>query len=187
MSFTEIKTPDSALAGLITQALAKLESYQKTGNPNWLLVDTHEQRLILLTGATAVGAWPISTAAVGLDNRQDSGGTPPGVHHIAQKIGSGSPAGTVFCSREPTGEVWPSDQATDGDLILTRILTLAGCEPGLNQGEGVDSLARYIYLHGTNHEDQIGQPVSHGCVRLTNADICDVFDQIAQGDPVVII
>ncbi len=187
MSFTKITEPDINLTGLISQALAKLDSYLGLTTGCWLLVDVAGQRLVLLDGSTPQGTWPVSTAAAGLDNRQDSGGTPTGVHRIAEKIGADSPAGTVFSSRKPTGSIWQAGQETTDDLILTRILTLDGCEPGVNQGPGVDSLARYIYLHGTNHENLIGQPVSHGCVRLTNADVSDAFAQIAQGDPVVII
>ncbi|MFT5233711.1 MAG: lipoprotein-anchoring transpeptidase ErfK/SrfK [Candidatus Krumholzibacteriia bacterium] len=153
----------------------------------WLLVDVHAQRLWLMKQTEAHSTWPISTSAVGLDSRQDSGGTPPGVHRIAGKIGQGKPSGTVFESRQPTGKIWLPDEARDDDLILTRILTLTGCEPGLNQGGSVDSMERYIYLHGTNHEAQIGQPVSHGCVRLTNGDICQLFDLVSEGDAVVII
>ncbi len=153
----------------------------------WLLVDVVQQRLVLVRGRSPHGTWPVSTAAAGLDNRQDSGGTPPGVHRIARKIGADSAQGTVFASREPTGQTWQPGQNPTDDLILTRILTLNGCEPGVNQGPGIGSLERYIYLHGTNDEERIGEPVSHGCVRLTNTDICDVFDQVEEGDPVVII
>ncbi len=187
MSFTKITAPDLDLAQLIAEATVKLAGYDSGANRRWLLVDTAGQRLALVHGQTPSGTWPVSTAAAGLDNRQDSGGTPPGAHRIVQKIGADSPGGTIFVSRQPTGEIWRPGTANPDDLILTRILTLAGCEVGLNQGPGVDSLARYIYLHGTNHEQHIGQPVSHGCVRLTNSDICDVFDQVEEGDPVVII
>lgn len=154
--------------------------------PRWLLVNVAAQTVTLLHGREPAAAWPVSTAAVGLDARQDSGGTPPGVHRIADRIGAGTAPGTVFESREPTGEIW--EGADDPrDLILGRILTLDGCEDGVNRGEGVDSLARYIYLHGTNHEDRIGEPCSHGCVRLRRADIVAVFDQVAVGDPVVVV
>jgi len=193
MSFNELPTPDVKLDALIAQALEKFNGYPAGADRRWLLVDVFEQRLVLVQGNTPRGAWPVSTAQAGLDNRQDSGGTPPGAHQVVHKIGTGSPVGTVFDSREPTGQIWRpddngrSDHDQPDDLILTRILTLAGCEPGLNQGPGIDSQERYIYLHGTNDEQHIGEPVSHGCVRLTNADICDVFDQIQEGDPVVII
>jgi UDP-N-acetylmuramate--alanine ligase len=118
----------------------------------------------------------------------------------------------VFESRRPTGQVWqssaarpdepsfptgaapevgagdaPAPSSGDADLILSRILTLAGQEEGVNRGHGCDSQARYIYIHGTNHEDRIGQPVSHGCVRLTNTDVIDLFAKVEEGDPVVIV
>lgn len=189
MSFSEIPGPEAELEAMITQAVAKIASYIGSDSTRWLLVDTARQRLVLINGRTPVGAWPVSTARVGLDNRQDSGGTPPGVHRVAQKIGAGCPLGTVFASRRDTGRIWPRDAEPNAqdDLILTRVLTLTGCEPGLNQGPGVDSEARYIYLHGTNDEAHIGEPVSHGCVRLTNADIVQVFDLINEGDPVVVV
>jgi hypothetical protein len=136
--------------------------------------------------------WPVSTAAVGLDNRQDSGGTPPGLHRIHRKIGTEAETGMIFESRQATGIMWRADAdppaaKPESDLILTRILTLDGCEEGINRGPGVDSLERYIYIHGTNHEDGIGTPVSGGCVRLKSADVIALFDQVAEGDPVVII
>jgi UDP-N-acetylmuramate--alanine ligase len=187
MSFPEIPSADPDLRQLIKQAYEKITSYSDEADARWWLVDVIAQRLIRIQGQTPVAAWPVSTAAVGLDNRQDSGGTPPGVHRVDQKLGADCPPGTIFVSREDTGERWPLDRESSDDLILTRIVTLSGCEPGLNQGPGVDSRERYIYLHGTNHEDRIGAPVSGGCVRLTNADICVVFDQIQEGDPLVIV
>ncbi len=153
----------------------------------WLLVEADRQVVSLVENGTAVGTWLCSTAAAGIDAREGSGGTPPGLHRIARRIGDGAAPGTVFDSREPTGEVWePGRPADQRDLILTRILTLEGLEAGVNRGPGVDSLARYIYLHGTNHEDGVGEPGSHGCVRLRNDDIADLFARVAEGDPVVI-
>jgi len=187
MSFTEITTTDPGLELLISQAVGKLDIYPAGADRRWLLVDVCAQRLIRVQGRIPLGYWPVSTAAAGLNNRQDSGGTPAGAHRIDRKIGADHPLGTVFVGRKPTGQVWQAAADSPDDLILTRILTLAGCEHGVNQGPGVDSRARYIYLHGTNHEHRIGEPVSGGCVRLTNADIRDVFDQIEEGDPVVII
>ena len=188
MAFTELAGTDKRLPALIAQARDRFGVYPDGADRRWLLVDTRNQRLILLRGDRPLGAWPVSTAAAGIDARQDSGGTPPGAHRIGRRIGAGMPTGTVFVSREPTGETWrPEDAPRPDDMILTRILTLVGCEPGLNQGPGVDSHARYIYLHGTNHEDRLGHPVSHGCVRLGNADIEDVFERVREGDPVVIV
>ncbi|MBD3219637.1 L,D-transpeptidase family protein [bacterium] len=141
---------------------------------------------MLLRDDDVQSTWPVSTAAAGLDARQDSGGTPPGIHRIAARIGAGADPSAVFVSRERTGEVWDG-RDDPRDLILGRILTLEGCEEGINRGPGVDSLARYIYLHGTNHEDRLGEPCSHGCVRLGRRDVIAVFDAVAEGDPVVIV
>jgi len=172
---------------LLDEALDLMRRCGFTEPARWLLVDALAQTLYLMAGRDAAAAWPVSTAAAGLDNREDSGGTPPGLHRIAGRIGDGAPAGTVFVSRERTGTVWrPGDRTTD-DLVLTRILALDGCEDGVNRGPGVDSLERYIYIHGTNHEDAIGRPASHGCVRMTNRDVVDLFDRVAEGDPVVIL
>lgn len=167
------------------------------GEVRWLLVDVAAQRLHLMAGSVPLADWAVSTAAAGIDAREGSGGTPPGVHRVLRRIGAGAPVGAIFLSREPVGLTWPvnpADGATapDGtplpaDLILTRILTLDGQEEGVNRGPGVDSVARYIYIHGTNAEDRLGTPCSHGCVRMANADVLALFDLVREGDPVVII
>ncbi len=158
---------------------------------HWLWVDVASQRLVLVEGSTPRVEWPISTARAGIDGRQDSQGTPPGLHRIEQKIGADEPRGAVFKSRTPTGDVWPDRmsglQDDTDDLILTRVLTLAGMQDGINRGPGCDSRERYIYLHGTNHESEIGKPVSHGCVRLRNDDMLDLFARVEAGDPVVVL
>ncbi len=189
MSRMEISAADPVLKQLIAQAVTKHEVCSVDAPSNWLLVDVARQRLVLLRDHTPIGIWPVSTAAVGLDSRQDSGGTPAGLHRLAQKIGTGCPVGTIFVSRQDTNRVWQPGVEDDrkSDLVLTRILTLDGCDPGLNRGPGIDSRERFIYLHGTNHEDRIGEPVSGGCVRLANTDILEVFDLVSEGDPVVII
>lgn len=167
---------------VLQQALAWL------GDPpaRWVLVDTATQSISLLCDRQAQRTWSVSTAAAGLDARQDSGGTPPGVHRIERKIGAGFDPGAVFVSRAPTGEIW-NGRPDQRDLILGRILTLEGCQEGINRGPGVDSLARFIYLHGTNHEDRIGAACSSGCVRMRREDIVELFELVEAGDPVVIV
>ena len=150
-----------------------------------LVVDAERQTAIWLKGGTAVAAWPVSTARAGIGGEEGSHRTPPGWHRIKARIGEDAAPGTVFSSREPTGETW-CGEPRDDDLILTRILTLDGLEDGINRGKGRDSLARYIYLHGTNHEAQIGRPVSHGCVRLSNEHVCQLFGLTREGDFVLI-
>lgn len=183
-----IEMPDAATFTTARRRLARLLGAEPA---RWLLVDVARQQLLLIEASAVTRTYPVSTAAAGIDARDGSGGTPPGVHRIERKIGADEPTGAVFASRQPTGEIYGPPAAGDApderDLILTRILTLAGLEEGVNRGGGVDSQARYIYLHGTNQEDRIGQPVSHGCIRLTSRDVVDLFDQVAAGDPVVIV
>jgi len=155
----------------------------------WLLVSTHHQLLLLVRDGAVAREYRVSTGAAGVEGREGSGGTPPGVHTIAALIGGGAPVGAVFRDRVATGEVRPAGAAAGApaDLILTRILTLEGWEPGVNRGPGCDSLARYIYIHGTDDEARLGQAVSHGCVRMAGDDVVALFAEVRQGDPVVIL
>jgi UDP-N-acetylmuramate-alanine ligase/lipoprotein-anchoring transpeptidase ErfK/SrfK len=150
-----------------------------------LVVDVERQLLTLLENGAAVAAWPVSTARNGIGGEDGSYRTPPGWHRIQRRIGEAASPGTIFVSREPTGETWRGE-ARDDDLILTRILTLDGIEDGVNRGSGCDALQRYIYLHGTNHEALIGRPLSHGCVRLSNSDVTELFARVREGDFVLI-
>ncbi|MBM3543033.1 MAG: hypothetical protein FJX44_00780 [Alphaproteobacteria bacterium] len=150
-----------------------------------LVVDVEYQVAVWLEAEKAVAAWPVSTARAGIGGTEGSYRTPPGWHRIKQRIGENAPVGTVFVSREPSGATWRSETSAD-DLILTRILTLDGLEDGVNRGAGRDSLERYIYLHGTNQEALLGRPASHGCVRLSQRDICELFARMQEGDHVLI-
>ncbi len=122
---------------------------------------------------------------------KDSLGTPRGLHEIAEKVGAGQPPGIVFKARVATGrhfsEYAPEDQAKH--LITTRVLWLGGLEPGVNlcqddAGLVVDTRARYIYLHGTNHEDLLGRPSSIGCIEMSNLGVIELFDQVRARDQV---
>ncbi len=150
-----------------------------------LVVDVERQTAAWIEDGEACAVWPVSTAFNGIGGEENSFKTPPGWHRIHARIGESACAGTVFDSREPTGQTWRGEDC-DGDLILTRILTLDGLEDGLNRGPGHDSLERYVYLHGTNQEGLIGRAASRGCVRLSNADICALFERVAEGDLVLI-
>jgi len=147
------------------------------------------QRLRLLQGHEILLDCAVSTARNGPGEQQDSECTPRGAHRIAQKIGAGCALNTVFVARLPTGERYSPElaRAQPGrDWILTRILWLEGLEPGCNQGGNVDSLSRYIYLHGAPDEAAMGLPGSRGCVRMRNADIVWLFDRVAEGTGVMI-
>jgi UDP-N-acetylmuramate--alanine ligase len=177
---------DLPIAELVRSALARRSSPFRSAPVRWLLVDVDRQRLLLMHGEQPVEDFAVSTAANGVGGESGSYRTPPGWHRIHRRIGAGEPRGAVFVSREPTGAVWQGEPRAD-DLILTRILTLDGMEEGVNRGPGRDSLERYIYLHGTNHETALGLPTSHGCVRLANADIERLFEAVEEGDPVAIV
>jgi UDP-N-acetylmuramate--alanine ligase len=177
---------DPTLAPLVTAALERTHSPFREAPPRYLLVDVGRQRLVLVERGSVTGEWRVSTAAKGIGGKSGSYQTPPGWHRVHRRIGEGAESGTVFTSREPTGETWRGE-TRDDELILTRILTLEGLEEGINRGPGCDSLERYIYLHGTNHEDRVGEPASHGCIRLGNADVTEVFDRVREGDWLVVV
>lgn len=148
-----------------------------------------DQSLRLKNGAETVREYSVSTAANGPGEAQDSLQTPRGRHVISDKIGAGCAPGTVFVGRRPSGEIYaPSlrEQYPQRDWILTRILRLAGAEEGINRGGGVDTHARYIYIHGAPDDVPMGTPGSHGCIRMRNADVVELFDLVETGTPVLI-
>ncbi len=132
----------------------------------------------------------VSTGANGVGEENGSFCTPRGKHIIRAKIGSGQPVNTVFVKRRPTGEIYTPQlgaQHPGRDWILTRILWLSGCEPGYNRLGSCDTMRRYIYIHGTPDSTVVGQPGSHGCVRMRNAELMELFDLVAAGTTVEII
>lgn len=132
---------------------------------------------------------PISTALNGPGEHNGSGCTPRGRHQVRAKVGAGLPQGAVLRGRRWTGETWTPAlhaQFPGRDWILSRILWLSGCEPGRNRLGAVDTFRRYIYLHGTPDTEPMGVPLSHGCVRLRNADLVELFDRVPLHCPVQI-
>jgi len=143
-----------------------------------LVVDVERQQL-LVCGQKSV--FPVSTAINGLGEQTNSYRTPRGFHRISERYGVELPAGAMLVSREFTGEIVPPSawREQSGDKILTRILRLSGCLPGMNAGGTVDTYDRMIYLHGTNQEQFVGEkPSSHGCIRMKNQDIIQLCDVI---------
>ncbi|MBF0162831.1 MAG: L,D-transpeptidase, partial [Magnetococcales bacterium] len=132
-------------------------------------------------------SWPVSTGVAGFGNRQDSGQTPTGLHRIAACIGAEEPCGMVFKSRQPTGTLMLACTEPAGDFITSRILWLEGLEEGVNRGEGCDSRARYIYIHGTPYAHLLGQPASAGCIRMDNRHILELFPLVRTGTLVLIV
>ncbi len=155
-----------------------------------ILISLERQRLTLTDRAGAVLAeYPVSTAYNGPGEKDGSGCTPRGDHYIRAMIGGDQPIHTVFRGRRPTGEIYSSElgeQHPERDWILTRILWLCGCETGKNRGPGVDTFRRFIYIHGTPETEPMGVPLSHGCVRMRNDDVIDLFDRVSPGTAVSI-
>jgi len=154
-----------------------------------IVIDATRQELALHDGARLVARFAVSTAKNGLGERSGSFCTPRGRHVIRAKIGAGQPLGAVFVRRRPTGEIWTPDlhaRYPGRDWMLTRLLWLSGCEPGRNRLRDVDTMRRYIYIHGAPDDAQMGVPGSHGCVRMRNAEIVDLFDRVPPYTPVEI-
>lgn len=149
-----------------------------------IAVSLRDQQLILRDPRGSERIWPVSTAARGAGERFGSEQTPRGRHVIRACIGQGLPTGAVLVGRRPTGEIWSRDLAArepHRDWILSRILWLSGCEPGRNRLGEVDSMRRYIYIHGTPDSEPVGMPASHGCIRMRNDDIIELFDRVVAG------
>ncbi len=134
-------------------------------------------------------AYAVSTSRFGPGEKNGSFCTPRGAHLVRAKIGAGRPLGAVFVRRRPTGEVWSPElhECYPGrDWILTRILWLSGCEPGRNRLGEVDTMRRYIYIHGCPDTAELGKPGSIGCVRMRNRDVAELFDRVRAYTPVEI-
>jgi len=144
----------------------------------FLVVDVNRQQLIVCRGGDVHSSYPVSTSQFGVGQHEGSYRTPPGFHEVDDRIGSHAELGQVFESRIGIAKVIPNtrwSKPETSDRILTRILRLRGLEPGLNQGPGIDSYDRHIYIHGTNQEHRLGSPASRGCIRMGNRNIVDLF------------
>jgi L,D-transpeptidase catalytic domain len=146
-----------------------------------IVVSVHDQKLALLEKGKFVATYPVSTSKFGLGDRPGSFGTPLGELEIADKIGDGAPAGTVFKDRRRTGEVIAVN-APGRDPIVTRIIWLRGRE-----AQNANAFRRDIYIHGTPEERNIGRPASYGCIRMRSVDIINLYSQVGPGAEVTII
>jgi len=153
-------------------------------------IHIHSQQLDLLDDTGKVlHRYAVSTAKNGVGEISGSYCTPRGKHVIRARIGAGLPENTVLVRRRPTGEIYTAElgaQFPERDWILTRILWLSGCEPGLNRLGERDTMRRYIYIHGTPDSVTLGIPGSHGCIRMRNADLVELFDIVPAGTAVEI-
>lgn len=153
-------------------------------NAPWIHVENSKQCLQLKAGQQILFQTTVSTALKGLGELHGSECTPRGWHVIRAKIGANYPCNTVFVSRRPTGESYTAElraKYPDRDWILTRILWLSGLEPDKNRLGSVDTMRRYIYIHGSPDEDIMGIPSSHGCIKMSNQDVIRLFDLVQVG------
>lgn len=141
-------------------------------------VSISTQRLGLWDGCRLVKSWPVSTSRYGAGFEEGSLKTPVGGFVVKEKHGNGAASGTIFKARQPAG-MWRPGMDVEEDLVLTRILRLDGIE-----ARNANTFDRYVYIHGTNGEDRIGRPASHGCVRLANREMIELFELVPVGTPV---
>lgn len=147
----------------------------------WVHVQIGTQRLHLYHAGQLLASYPVSSGLNGVGEQMGSGCTPRGWHMVRARIGAHQPLGAVFVGRRPTGEIYSPALARrypDRDWILTRILWLNGLEPGFNRLGAVDSMRRFIYIHGTPPTVGLGSPASKGCIRMRSADIVELFEAI---------
>ena len=154
-----------------------------------LTISITEQRCTLFDGDTLKFEADVSTALNGVGEQKDSGCTPRGLHVIRACIGANQPENAVFVGRRPTGEIYTAElgaQFPERDWILTRILWLSGLELSKNRLANVDTMQRYIYIHGCPDSLPMGKPLSHGCIRMHNKDLMTLFDLVSTGTRVMI-
>ena len=166
----------------------KQRLFENTNKPE-LVVDISEQRLYLVQNKLVLKSYPISSSKFGEGSIENSFKTPLGMHQIKEKIGEDVEENTIFISRVDTqkkADIIKNTFDSDNDFVTSRILWLDGMEEGINKGKGIDSYDRYIYIHGTQEEGLIGTKASHGCIRMFNNDVIELFKKVKEGTKVLI-
>ncbi len=170
------------------KAMLKLYKQPVTGSA--LIVQIKTQKMYHFSNGKLVKRYTISSSKYGIGNQSGSNKTPLGVHIVKTRFGQGAKRGTIFKGRVNTGslaKIITDNKSAKADYVTTRILWLSGLEKGINKGRGIDSYKRYIYIHGTPEEGKLGRPASHGCIRMYNDDVIQLFEDIPVGTLVNII
>lgn len=157
---------------------------------DYIFVSIKRQKLYFIKENKTIRSYPISSAVNGVGQTMNSGKTPVGLHSVKEKFGYNLPKGAIFNERVYSGEIskiYTDSIDRDTDNITSRILWLSGEEEGVNKGGNLDTFNRYIYIHGTPEEGLIGKPASHGCIRMLNEDIIELFELISLKTPVLIL
>ncbi|CAN5233555.1 cell wall-recycling L,D-carboxypeptidase ElsL [soil metagenome] len=155
-----------------------------------VLISAARQELYLIQNGQVTATYKVSTATKGIGSKAGSDKTPPGIHRVKERFGEGAKEGAIFKGRAYIGreaKIITEPISVNTDDVTTRILWLEGLEPGVNKGEGIDSYKRYIYIHGTPEEGLIGTPASHGCIRMINKQVIEVFNKVPNGTLVVVL
>ncbi len=161
----------------------------KSFTGTWIRVSTTGSKLYLMKDQKVVRTYPISISKHGIGNISGSNKTPLGLHEIKKKIGSKLPINSIIkggVSTGKTAKIISEPISVNTDLVTTRVMWLSGLEPGKNKGGKVDSYNRFIYIHGTPEEGLIGQPASHGCIRMYNKDVIELFNLVSINTKVLI-
>ena len=167
----------------------------------YILIIPSQQKLLLIKNSIVLQEYMISTSKYGLGNKNESFQTPIGIHKISKKIGNLCPIFTVFKGRAPLGDNLTLSELEKPinekyrkkylkgceDVITSRIMWLEGIEEGVNKGGNVDTYSRYIYIHGTAHEELIGKEASHGCIRMRNDNVIELFEKVKKNTYVLIL
>jgi hypothetical protein len=188
-SFVSANTPDIKAFQAIINDLR--QRFPKSPQDPLIIISASEQRLFLIENNKVTESHLISTAKAGLGSHKGSNKTPLGVHQVSNKYGKDATLGTIFKARQNTHRVakilTEPGARSKADNVTTRILWLSGMEAGINKDGNVDSHARYIYIHGTDEEGRLGKPASHGCIRMKNQAVIDLFKKVPVGTLVDII
>jgi len=177
---------------LLTSLSSNIEELRKFCAKNYgtqklndfLFVSVNEQKLYYYKNGVLQKTYPVSTSKYGIGSKENSLQTPLGLHYIREKSGSGAPLGGILVNGKYNGTIANIEKeakSIGSDDVTTRILWLMGCEHGNNRGKGKDSYCRRIYIHGTPEEGLIGKPASHGCIRMKNSDVVELYSKVTLG------
>lgn len=183
-----VESSNETIADFLTEYLDL--KYPDKDFSTFIYVSIKYQKLYLIKNQKVVKKYPVSTSSYGIGNKFNSNQTPLGLHTIKRKIGDDVPFGGLFYSRVYSGRVssiYTNKEKSLTDDVTSRILWLHGEETGINRGRDIDSYKRYIYIHGTSEEGYIGEPASHGCIRMKNSDVIELFESVDEEVPVIIL
>lgn len=187
-NYNKAEPSNETIADFLTEYLNL--KYPDKDFKTFIYISVKYQKLYLIKNQKVVKKYPISSAELGVGNKMNSMQTPLGLHTIKRKIGENVPLGGLFYTREYSGRIstiYTDKEKSPTDDVTSRILWLHGEEPGINKGRDIDSYKRYIYIHGTSEEGYIGEPASHGCIRMKNNDVIELFDDVEEEIPVIIL